>query len=46
LGDEITIEFARRALDTFVVGGISRKDGQGDRSMGGIFFKLIKETLE
>jgi len=46
LGDEISIEFAKRALESFVLGGVSRKDGQGERTMGGIFFRMVKEELK
>ena len=45
LGDDVTKEFAKRALDSFVQGGVKRTDGPGERTMGGIFFKLIKEEL-
>ena len=45
LGDDATKEYAKRAVDSFTQ-GTKRTDGQGERTMGGIFFKLIKEDLE
>jgi len=46
LGDEDSKEAARRALEAFCTGGMKRTDGVGERSAGGIFFRIIKENLE
>jgi len=46
LGNEDSKEAARRALEAFITGGMKRTDGTGERSMGGIFFKIIKDNLE
>lgn len=46
MGDDAVKTIALEALETFLQGGISRTDGQGQRTLGGVFFKLVKDTLE
>ncbi len=45
LGDDDSKEAAKRALEAFITGGLKKTDGAGERSMGGIFFKIIKDNL-
>lgn len=46
LGDDDAKEAAKRALEAFITGGLKKADAAaGERSMGGIFFKIIKDNL-
>ena len=46
LGDQTTLALAQEALESFLQGGINRTDGTGPRTMGGVFFRVVKDKLE
>eukprot|EP00331_Platyophrya_macrostoma_P024297 CAMPEP_0176451010 /NCGR_PEP_ID=MMETSP0127-20121128/27528_1 /TAXON_ID=938130 /ORGANISM="Platyophrya macrostoma, Strain WH" /LENGTH=216 /DNA_ID=CAMNT_0017838877 /DNA_START=28 /DNA_END=678 /DNA_ORIENTATION=+ len=45
-GDAKTIEYVRDAMQIYASGGLERKEGPGTRTLGGTFFKIVKDSLD